>query len=42
MTNWKLIGLAGVASVAAVGVAVARNKRDWTEASPEELREYAH
>lgn len=41
--KWKLIGLAGIAGVAAVGVAVARRRRrSWTEVEPDELRAALH
>lgn len=36
---WKLLGLAGVAGVAATGVAVARKRRAQADLTPEELRE---
>ncbi|MFP5362701.1 MAG: hypothetical protein ACLGI5_08220 [Thermoleophilia bacterium] len=36
---WKLVGLAGVAGVAATGVAVARKRRAHAELTPEELRD---
>jgi hypothetical protein len=36
---WKLIGLAGVAGVAATGVVVARKRRAQVDYEPEELRE---
>jgi hypothetical protein len=36
---WKLVGLAGVAGVAATGVVVARKRRAHVEYDPEELRE---
>ena len=36
---WKLVGLAGVAGVAATGVAVARKRRAHADLTPEELRE---
>lgn len=39
---WKLIGLAGVAGVAATGVVVARKRRAHTEYEPDELRERLH
>ncbi|MEM9615675.1 MAG: hypothetical protein AAF962_23075 [Actinomycetota bacterium] len=42
MANWKLIGLAGVGGVAAAGVLLSRRRRDWTEPSPEELRDKLH
>jgi hypothetical protein len=37
--SWKLIGLAGVAGVAATGVVVARKRREPEELDPGELRE---
>jgi len=37
--NWKLIGLAGLAGVAATGVVVARRRREHREYDPDELRE---
>jgi hypothetical protein len=36
---WKLIGVAGVAGVAATGVIVARNRRPESDLEPDELRE---
>ena len=36
---WKLLGLAGVAGVAATGVIVARKRRAHVELEPDELRE---
>ena len=39
---WKLIGLAGVAGVAATGVVLARKRRAQREYRPEELRERLH
>jgi hypothetical protein len=39
---WKLIGLAGVAGVAATGVVVARKRRTQQEYDPEELRSKLH
>ena len=36
---WKLVGLAGVAGVAATGVIAARNRRPQSDYSPDELRE---
>lgn len=36
---WKLVGLAGVAGVAATGVVVARKRRTQVEVEPDELRE---
>ena len=37
--RWKLLGLAGVAGVAATGVVVARQKRETEEYTPDELRD---
>ena len=39
---WKLIGLAGVAGVAASGVLVARRRRAHVEYEPDELRAKLH
>ncbi len=39
---WKLIGLAGLAGVAATGVVVARKRRAHEPYTPEELRERLH
>jgi hypothetical protein len=39
---WKLIGLAGLAGVAASGVVVARKRRAHRELDPAELRERLH
>ncbi len=36
---WKVVGLAGVAGVAATGVVVARRRRAHVEYEPDELRE---
>ncbi len=36
---WKLLGLAGVAGVAATGVVVARKHRAHVDLEPDELRE---
>ncbi len=36
---WKVVGLAGVAGVAATGVVVARKRRTQVEVEPDELRE---
>ena len=38
-TRWKLLGLAGVAGVAATGAVVVRSKRETEEYTPEELRD---
>jgi len=39
---WKVLGLAGVAGVAATGVVVARRRRPQHEYGPDELRERLH
>jgi hypothetical protein len=39
---WKLVGLAGLAGVAATGVVVARKRRAQQEYAPDELRERLH
>jgi hypothetical protein len=39
---WKLVGLAGVAGVAATGVVVARKRRAQREYDPDELRQRLH
>ena len=39
---WKLIGVAGLAGVAATGVVVARKRRDQTDLEPDELRARLH
>ena len=40
--SWKLLGLAGLAGVAATGVVVARRRRAQREYDPDELRERLH
>ena len=40
--HWKLLGLAGIAGVAATGVVVARSRRDQVEYDPDELRDRLH
>jgi hypothetical protein len=40
--SWKLIGLAGLAGVAATGVVVARKRRAQREYDPDELRDRLH
>lgn len=41
--GWKLIGLAGIAGVTAVGVVVVRRRRrSWNDLSPDELRRTLH
>jgi hypothetical protein len=39
---WKVVGLAGLAGVAATGVVVARRQRAQREYAPDELRERLH
>lgn len=39
---WKLIGVAGLAGVAATGVVVARKRRAHHDYDPDELRERLH
>jgi hypothetical protein len=39
---WKLVGLAGLAGVAASGVVVARKRRSQREYDPDELRAKLH
>jgi hypothetical protein len=39
---WKIIGLAGIASVAATGVVIARKRRAPRDYDPDELRERLH
>ena len=39
---WKLLGVAGVAGVAATGVVVARRRRAHTDLEPDEIRERLH
>ena len=39
---WKLIGLAGLAGVAATGVVVVRRRRAQRDYEPDELRERLH
>ena len=40
--NWKLLGVAGVAGVAATGVVVARRRHARPELEPDEIRERLH
>jgi len=40
--RWKLVGLAGLAGVAATGVVVARHRRAQVQVDPAELRERLH
>jgi hypothetical protein len=39
---WKLLGLAGLAGVAATGVVVARRRRAQRTYAPDELRDRLH
>jgi hypothetical protein len=39
---WKLLGMAGLAGVAATGVVVARKRRAQRDYDPEELRSRLH
>ena len=39
---WKLLGVAGLAGVAATGVVVARRRRAHEDLDPDELRERLH
>jgi hypothetical protein len=39
---WKIIGLAGIAGVAATGIVVARRRRAQHEYGPDELRARLH
>jgi hypothetical protein len=39
---WKLVGLAGLAGVAATGVVVARKRRAQRDYDPDELRDRLH
>jgi hypothetical protein len=40
--RWKLLGLAGLAGVAATGVALGRRRRAQPDYQPDELRERLH
>jgi hypothetical protein len=40
--RWKIIGLAGIASVAATGVVIARKRGARRDYDPDELRERLH
>jgi hypothetical protein len=39
---WKLVGLAGLAGVAATGVVLARRRRPQRDYQPDDLRERLH
>lgn len=40
--RWRLLGLAGLAGVAATGVVLARKRRPQRDYQPDELRERLH
>jgi len=40
--RWKIVGLAGIAGVAATGVVIARTRRTQRDYAPDELRERLH
>ena len=40
--HWKLLGLAGLAGVAATGAVVARRRREQVEYDPDDLRAKLH
>ncbi|HEY8621019.1 MAG TPA: hypothetical protein VIM01_13200 [Dermatophilaceae bacterium] len=42
MNRWKVLGLAGLAGVAAAGVIIAREQRQRTQLAPEEIRARLH
>ena len=42
MNRWKVLGLAGLAGVAAAGVIIAREQRQRTQLTPEEIRTRLH
>lgn len=42
MKLWKWLGLAGVAGVAATGVVIARNQRQRTEMTADDVRARLH
>jgi hypothetical protein len=42
MRWWKVVGLAGLAGVAATGIVVARSERQRRAYTPEEIRERLH
>jgi hypothetical protein len=39
---WKVLGLAGLAGVAASGAIIARDQRQRTQLSPEQVRDRLH
>ncbi len=42
LSLWKLLGVAGVAGVAATGVIVARDQRKRAQLTPDEVRDRLH
>lgn len=42
MNLWKVLGLSGAAGVAAAGVIIAREQRQRTQLTPEEIRARLH
>jgi hypothetical protein len=42
MKIWKVLGLAGIAGVAAAGVIITREQRQRTQLAPEEIRARLH
>jgi hypothetical protein len=42
MKMWKVLGLAGLAGVAATGVIIARDQRQRTQLTPDEVRSRLH
>ena len=42
MKLWKILGLAGLAGVAASGAIIARDQRQRAQLSPEEVRDRLH
>jgi hypothetical protein len=42
MRWWKILGLAGIAGVAATGVVIARSERRRRTYTPEQIRERLH
>lgn len=42
MKLWKWLGLAGLAGVAATGVVIARDQRQRTQMTPDDVRERLH
>ena len=42
MKLWKVLGLAGLAGVAASGAIIARDQRQRAQLSPEEVRDRLH